>query len=186
MELELTVDNNGIIKSAIQVPSPNYNHRPKNQIVDSIIIHSISLPPYELGKQSTDNVIAFFQNRLDAMMHPYFKKICNTQVSSHLLVDRNGTCYQFVSTTNRAWHAGTSSFKGRDNCNDYSIGIELIGSDKESFTTKQYKTLRALCTSLQAQYPKITKDRIIGHCHVAPDRKTDPGPLFDWGFLNKR
>jgi len=122
----------------------------------------------------------FFQNELSIDQHPYFVEIAELQVSSHFLIERTGTLVQFVNMNDRAWHAGLSSFAGRDNCNDYSIGIELEGTDDIPYTDAQYKVLADLTKAVQYQHPAITMDRITGHEHIAPGRKTDPGPAFDW------
>jgi N-acetyl-anhydromuramoyl-L-alanine amidase len=157
--------------------SYNFNQRPDNTEIDLLVIHNISLPPGEFGG---GNVQAFFQNRLDPNAHPYFATIANTQVSSHFFIERSGNIIQFVALHDRAWHAGASSFNGVSNCNDYSIGIELEGTDEIAYTDAQYESLRLLTCELMLRYPKITQQRITGHEHIAPRRKTDPGPSFDW------
>ncbi|MDD2162560.1 1,6-anhydro-N-acetylmuramyl-L-alanine amidase AmpD [Pseudomonas sp. MIL19] len=157
-------------------PSPNFNQRPLGE-VSLLVIHNISLPPGEFG---TGKVQAFFQNRLDADEHPYFASIASLQVSAHFFIERNGAVTQFVSCNERAWHAGQSRFAERENCNDFSLGIELEGTDDLPFTAAQYAALIALTQQLQAAYPAITLARICGHSDIAPGRKTDPGPAFDW------
>jgi AmpD protein len=171
---------------ARQVLSPNYGERPQTSI-DLLVIHSISLPPGEFGGPYVD---AFFQNCLDPARHSYFAEICHLQVSAHLLIDRAGAITQYVSFDDRAWHAGESSFCGRSNCNDYSIGIELEGCDDQPFTDVQYRSLVEAMRLIRHAYPLITPERIVGHSDIAPGRKTDPGPLFDWqrvlGALNSQ
>jgi AmpD protein len=160
-------------------PSPNCNERPKNTNIDLLVIHNISLPPGQFGGSW---IKEFFLNKLDSDKHPYFKEIFHLQVSAHFLIERNGEITQFVPTHKRAWHAGESSFQGRHHCNDFSIGIELEGTDSISYTTAQYHELAQLSTHLMQNYPGITKERITGHEHIAPGRKTDPGKSFDWTY----
>lgn len=160
-------------------PSPNYNARPTGE-VSLLVIHNISLPPGQFG---TGQVQAFFQNQLCGDAHPYFAGIVHLQVSAHFLIERDGAIIQFVSTLERAWHAGVSSFAGRENCNDFSIGIELEGTDDLPYTDAQYAALIALTHELQRVHPAITLERICGHCDIAPVRKTDPGQAFDWSRL---
>lgn len=160
-------------------PSPNFNTRPQGE-VSLLVIHNISLPPAQFG---TGKVQEFFQNRLDPGEHPYFEAIRDLKVSAHFLIERDGTVTQFVSCNERAWHAGVSLFDGRDNCNDFSLGIELEGTDDLPFTEPQYAALIALVEQLQLAFPAITAERICGHSDIAPGRKTDPGPAFDWARL---
>lgn len=157
-------------------PSPNCNERPAGEI-SLLVIHNISLPPAQFA---TGKVQEFFQNRLDVTQHPYFETIADLRVSAHFLIERDGVLTQFVSCLARAWHAGVSCFEGREGCNDFSLGIELEGTDELPFTDAQYATLIALTHQLQAAYPAITAQRICGHSDIAPGRKTDPGPCFDW------
>lgn len=157
--------------------SPNADERPPGCTVDLLVVHSISLPPGEFGG---DHVRDLFLNRLDPTAHPYFSEIAHLEVSAHLLIHRDGSAVQFVALDRRAWHAGASQFCGRARCNDYSIGIELEGSDDTPFTTAQYHRLADLTRRIQALFPAITADRIVGHSDIAPGRKTDPGPCFDW------
>ena len=157
-------------------PSPNFNQRPLGEI-SLLVIHNISLPPGQFG---TGKVQAFFQNRLDVDEHPYFASIASLQVSAHFFIERDGAVTQFVSCNERAWHAGVSRFAERENCNDFSLGIELEGTDDQAFTAAQYAALIELTQQLQAAYPAITVARICGHSDIAPGRKTDPGPAFDW------
>lgn len=160
-------------------PSPNFDARPKPSDVDLLVIHNISLPPNEFGG---DAVEAFFQNRLDSTAHPYFAQIAHLKVSAHLFIRRDGCAQQFVALNQRAWHAGVSCYAGRENCNDFSIGIELEGSDDQAFTKQQYAHLIKLTRQIQHKYPAITPDRITGHSDIAPGRKTDPGPFFQWEY----
>lgn len=160
-------------------PSPNFNARPTDE-VSLLVIHNISLPPGEFG---TGQVAALFQNRLDPDAHPFFQSIADLRVSAHFLIDRAGQVTQFVSCYDRAWHAGVSRFGDRENCNDFSLGIELEGTDYEPFTSVQYQTLCSLTQHLQAAFPRLTLERICGHNDIAPGRKTDPGPFFDWPKL---
>lgn len=166
----------GWCDSVRHCPSPNFNQRPQGEI-SLLVIHNISLPPGQFG---TGKVQAFFQNRLDADEHPYFASIASLQVSAHFFIERDGVVTQFVSCNERAWHAGQSRFAGRENCNDFSLGIELEGTDDLPFTAQQYVALVDLVRQLQAAYPAITLERMCGHSDIAPGRKTDPGPAFDW------
>ncbi|MGA0936747.1 MAG: 1,6-anhydro-N-acetylmuramyl-L-alanine amidase AmpD [Sedimenticolaceae bacterium] len=158
-------------------PSPNFDARPTDCSIDLLVIHNISLPP---GVFEGDDVEAFFLNQLHHSKHPFFEEIRELKVSSHLFIRRDGSAQQFVDLDNRAWHAGQSTWQGKERCNDFSIGIELEGTDDQTFTDAQYKTLIQLTLQIQQQYPDITNDRIVGHSDIAPDRKTDPGPHFDW------
>ncbi|MCO8164103.1 1,6-anhydro-N-acetylmuramyl-L-alanine amidase AmpD [Pseudomonas sp. 21LCFQ010] len=157
-------------------PSPNFNARPAGEI-SLLVIHNISLPP---ACFKTGHVQALFQNRLDPGAHPYFEGIAELRVSAHFLIERDGEVSQFVSCLERAWHAGVSSFEGREGCNDFSIGIELEGTDDQPFTDLQYTALIELTRQLRQAWPGITVERICGHSDIAPQRKTDPGPCFDW------
>lgn len=162
---------------ARQLPSPNCSERPADVAVELLVIHNISLPPGQYGQGYIE---ALFCNRLDSTADPYFAEIAHLQVSAHLLIDRQGEVTQFVPFDKKAWHAGQSVFKERENCNDFSIGIELEGTDTEGFTFDQYECLIKVSRELMAQYPLITLDNIVGHSDIAPGRKTDPGPHFDW------
>jgi N-acetyl-anhydromuramoyl-L-alanine amidase len=157
------------------VPSPNFDERPAGCEINLLVIHNISLPPDEFGG---DGVFDLFTNQLDPEAHSYYRSICGLRVSAHFLIRRDGETIQFVPCEKRAWHAGESCWQGRSRCNDYSIGIELEGSDSVPFADVQYNALAALTRALQKQYP-ITD--IAGHSDIAPGRKTDPGPCFDWG-----
>lgn len=167
----------GWCQGAQQCPSPNFNARPDGEVVSLLVIHNISLPPGQFG---TRKVQAFFQNCLDACEHPYFASIAAMTVSAHFLIERDGSLFQFVSCHERAWHAGVSRFDGRENCNDFSIGIELEGTDSDPYSDRQYEVLAQLTRQIMSCYPAITPARIQGHCDIAPERKTDPGEAFDW------
>ncbi|KHO64406.1 1,6-anhydro-N-acetylmuramyl-L-alanine amidase AmpD [Pseudomonas flexibilis] len=169
----------GWVSGIRHCPSPNYNQRPHGE-VSLLVIHNISLPPGQFG---TGKVQAFFGNQLVVDEHPYFAEICHLQVSAHFLIERDGAVTQFVSCLDRAWHAGVSQFQGRDNCNDFSLGIELEGTDEQPYTDHQYQALIELTERLRQAWPAITVERICGHCDIAPGRKTDPGPAFDWARL---
>ena len=166
--------------AAHALPSPNHGPRPADSAVSLIVVHSISLPPGEFGG---DQVQALFTNTLDWDAHPYFQQIRGIEVSAHFYVRRDGTPWQFVSCDDRAWHAGASRFRGREQCNDYSVGIELEGLEGGQFEPAQYATLARLCRALARRYPI---DAIAGHEHVAPGRKHDPGPGFDWPRLQRQ
>jgi len=170
----------GLLKHCTQCPSPNKDIRPDNTAIDLIVLHSISLPPGQYGGNSIED---FFQNKLNKDQHPYFKEIHELKVSSHVLIKRNGEIIQFVPFHERAWHAGQSNYHGRECCNDFSIGIELEGTDTDQFDERQYKQLAHLIAALRTAYPAIT-DRVTGHSDIAPGRKKDPGTGFDWGQLN--
>ena len=157
--------------------SPNFNDRPVDEDISLLVIHSISLPP---KKYNTDHIERFFLNELDFSLHDFYKNIDGIKVSAHVLIKRNGEIIQFVPFNKRAWHAGVSSYKGKNNCNDFSIGIELEGSDDDIFEDIQYEKLSLITSLLIAEYDLITKDNIKGHSDIAPERKTDPGVLFDW------
>lgn len=160
-----------------QTPSTNFDCRPEDAEVDLLVIHNISLPPGEFGGPYIQQL---FQNCLDGQAHPYFADICDLKVSAHLLIRRDGSAQQFVPLNQRAWHAGVSVFQGRERCNDFSIGIELEGSDQTPFEPAQYQRLVTLTRQIQQYFPGITPERITGHSDIAPGRKTDPGPHFDW------
>lgn len=167
---------------AEQISSPNFNERPEGCEPDLIVIHSISLPP---GQYGGAHVKELFTNCLNPKEHPYFEEICHLEVSSHLYIDRTGKVIQFVPFNKRAWHAGQSHYQGRENCNDFSIGIELEGLDTESYDDAQYVALQQAVEALLQTYPTLTKERITGHEDIAPGRKTDPGPGFDWARLQQ-
>ena len=180
-ETELVIDQ-GVLQGVRLLPSPNFNERPEGEI-SLLVIHNISLPPGQFGSAFIEQL---FTNKLDWDAHPYFQQIRGIEVSAHLLIDRAGEITQFVPFDKRAWHAGQSCFEGRENCNDFSIGIELEGTDDLPYTQEQYKQLTRVTRALMLTYPDITQERITGHQHIAPGRKTDPGELFNWDFyLNK-
>jgi len=173
---------NGLLSSARQCPSPNHDQRPEHCEPDLIVIHNISLPPNEYGGDGIDQL---FTNRLDKDEHPYYADIHQLRVSSHLLIRREGEVVQYVAFDKRAWHAGVSEFQGRDVCNDFSIGIEMEGSDFEPFTEDQYLALEETLKVLLDTYSNLSAHAITGHEHIAPGRKTDPGPYFEWNRLSK-
>ncbi len=171
------IDTHGIVSCATQIPSPNHDDRPSQCPIDTVVIHNISLPPQQYGG---DGIIALFTNQLDPTAHPYYAEIYTATVSAHFLIRRDGTLVQFVPCNKRAWHAGVSQWKGRERCNDFSVGIELEGSDFDAFEETQYQVLNALLASLTNTYPI---QHIVGHSDIAPGRKTDPGPFFNWEKL---
>jgi len=170
----------GWYRFAKALPSPNFGPRPQGAQIDLIVLHSISLPPGEYGG---DAVQRLFTNRLDWDAHPYFQSIRGLEVSSHFYVRRNGELWQFVSCDDRAWHAGVSTWRGRGNCNDDSIGIELEGLEGQHFEEPQYETLASLCAAIAQHFPVAY---IAGHEHIAPGRKHDPGAGFDWRLLREQ
>lgn len=178
--LALMEIHNGLLKAAHYAPSVHCDERP-DAAIDMIVIHNISLPPGEFG---TGVVEKFFCSKLDFSEHPYFSDIAELKVSSHLFIDRQGKITQFVPFHQRAWHAGKSFFQGRERCNDFSIGIELEGTDSVPYEEIQYKQLVKVIQALMTAYPDITRERIVGHSDIAPGRKTDPGPVFDWTQLD--
>jgi N-acetyl-anhydromuramoyl-L-alanine amidase len=163
-----------------RVASPNCDERPAGCAVDLLVVHGISLPPREYGGHWID---ALFTNTLDPQVHPYFYDIHDKRVSAHVLIGRDGLVTQYVPFDRRAWHAGASSFKGRAECNDFSIGIELEGSDDDPYEDIQYQQLARIARVLMRHYPGITREHVVGHSDIAPGRKTDPGPHFDWNRL---
>jgi AmpD protein len=168
------------LSTASQCPSPNYNDRPIADDISLIVVHCISLPPNKFGN---DYINQLFCNQLNPDDHPYFKNIYQMQVSAHLLIKRDGECVQYVPFNKRAWHAGKSSYQGRENCNDFSIGIELEGAEDIAYSPEQYAQLAEVINTLLATYPSLSRQRITGHSDIAPGRKTDPGPAFDWDKL---
>ncbi|MCC4272619.1 1,6-anhydro-N-acetylmuramyl-L-alanine amidase AmpD [Marinobacter nauticus] len=158
-------------------PSPNFGPRPDGSSISLLVVHNISLPPEQFGGPHIEN---FFCNCLDTAAHPYFETIAELKVSAHALIRRDGSVIQFVSCLDRAWHAGRSSFQGKEECNDYSIGIELEGADDVPYTDDQYRALARLALLAMTAWPEITPGRIAGHSDIAPGRKTDPGPAFEW------
>ncbi len=167
----------GLMRNARQVASPNYDARPAGVEADLIVVHGISLPPGEFGGPWIERL---FTNALPLDMHPYFAEIGEIRVSSHLLVARDGALTQFVKFTDRAWHAGQSSYNGRPACNDFSIGVELEGVDTLDYEAAQYDTFAEVVAALCDAYPRLSADRVVGHSDISPGRKTDPGPAFDW------
>jgi AmpD protein len=173
----LALDRQGWLKPHATVtlaPSPNFDKRPRGVEPTLLVIHNISLPPGQFGGPE---IVDFFQNKLDYDSHPWLDRLRGVTVSAHFLVRRDGQVVQFVSTDERAWHAGVSSFQGRERCNDFSIGIELEGTDTEPYTDEQYETLQSLTRALRTRHPLSA---VWGHEHIAPQRKTDPGPAFQW------
>lgn len=168
----------GWLPGAQRIPSPNFDERPAGMAVCLVVVHAISLPPGEFGGQG---IVDLFTNQLDPQAHPYYREIANMRVSAHFLICRDGRLVQFVSIAHRAWHAGVSTWDGRERCNDFSIGIELEGCDELPFAAVQYLTLNALLADLSRCYPL---QAVVGHSDIAPGRKTDPGPGFDWRKLD--
>ncbi|WP_386687260.1 1,6-anhydro-N-acetylmuramyl-L-alanine amidase AmpD [Lonepinella sp. MS14437] len=167
----------GWLANIRHLKSPHHDQRPDPQDVSLLVIHYISLPPEQFGGGFIDD---FFLGKLNPSIHPYFAEIYQVRVSAHFLIERDGRVTQYVSLQDRAWHAGLSCFNGRDKCNDYSIGIELEGSNQQPFTQQQYVKLAELTQQIMALYPQITPERIVGHCDIAPERKIDPGQYFEW------
>ena len=159
------------------VPSPNFDERPDDNSISLIVIHNISLPPNEFGKTYIQQL---FTNQLNSNEHPYFSTIADKKVSAHALIRRDGELVQFVPFNKRAWHSGESIYNDKPRCNDYSIGIELEGTDNIPYEPEQYTVLASLVDSLRMAYPSLTKEDIVGHSDVAPGRKTDPGLAFEW------
>ncbi|MRX27402.1 1,6-anhydro-N-acetylmuramyl-L-alanine amidase AmpD [Kangiella sp. HZ709] len=170
---------NHLLVEAKQIASPHFDERQDEADISLLVIHNISLPPNQFGGPYIED---FFQGKLNSKLHPYFETISDLRVSSHLLVKRDGQIVQFVPFNQRAWHAGISTFEGREACNDFSIGIELEGADDLPFTQEQYNQLVIITNALITAYPLLTKDRIAGHSDIAPGRKTDPGHYFQWSY----
>lgn len=181
LESNLKIDSSGWL-GCRQIASPNSDKRPEGIGPELLVIHNISLPPEEFGGGYIEKL---FTNSLNPTEHPYFEEISDLRVSSHLLIDRAGRITQFVSFEDRAWHAGQSSWGGRSNCNDFSIGIELEGSDNQEFTEDQYRVLAETTRLIVNRYPSISAENITGHSDIAPGRKTDPGPLFNWNYFRE-
>ncbi len=179
--MALLIDS-GWLSTARRVESPNHDARPQGCGIDLLVVHAISLPPRQYGGPEIE---AFFCNCLAADEHPYFAAIADVRVSAHFLVRRDGELVQFVRLDDRAWHAGESCFDGRERCNDFSIGIELEGCDNELYEAVQYEQLVELSYALMDRYPGISPERIVGHCDIAPGRKTDPGQAFDWNYFRR-
>lgn len=172
----------GLIENGRFVPSPNHDPRPDGEVPGLIVMHGISLPPGEFGDTFVDD---FFQNKLDVSLHPYFAEIDHLRVSAHAMINRRGSITQYVPFHLRAWHAGESEFDGRAACNDFSVGIELEGTDVLPYRTMQYWSAAELIVSLKQAYPSLRDCPIVGHSDIAPGRKTDPGPGFDWHRLTR-
>lgn len=170
----------GLAPGARQVLSSHFDARPAGTVTDLLVVHGISLPPGEFGGPWIDRL---FTGNLPPDVHPYFRAISGGRVSAHALIRRDGEIVQYVPFTQRAWHAGKSEYCGRETCNDFSIGIELEGTDEVPYENAQYEALSALIKALLAAYPALSRERIVGHSEVAPGRKTDPGPSFDWPRL---
>jgi len=170
----------GLLDGARKCLSPNRDTRPDPDDIDLVVVHGISLPPGQFGGDAIDRL---FTNELDPAAHPFFSEIADLRVSAHLLVRREGAVVQYVPFHERAWHAGVSAWCGREGCNDFSVGIELEGTDDIPYTESQYLALAEIVGALATAYPRITSERLAGHCDVAPGRKTDPGPCFDWDRL---
>ena len=167
----------GRLDGALYVESPNYDARPAGTVIDALIIHAISLPPGDYGSADIQQL---FCNQLQSDSHSFYPEIAGLSVSAHLLIRRDGQVIQFVPFAERAWHAGVSELRGRSRVNDFSIGIELEGSDYAPFEEAQYLALAAVTRALLVAYPQIALDRIVGHIDIAPERKRDPGPYFNW------
>jgi len=177
----LTVNSQtGLLEPIVYRPSPHYDERPQGTLVDMVVVHSISLPAGEFGGSAVEE---FFCGHLDTSSHPTFTSIAALKVSAHLFIRRMGEIIQFVPFNKRAWHAGESYFQGKTHCNNFSIGIELEGTDNVPYASIQYTQLGKVINLLMQAYPGITLDRILGHVDIAPGRKTDPGPFFDWQHL---
>lgn len=174
----IAAEETGWLATARRIESPNFDERPAGEAVSLIVVHAISLPPSQFGSA---DIVRLFTNTLDPDAHPYFAQISSLRVSAHFLIRRNGELIQFVSCRQRAWHAGLSCWQGRERCNDFSLGIELEGCDETAFEEAQYARLTELIVTLRSQYPI---DAIVGHSDIAPGRKSDPGPCFDWQRLH--
>ncbi len=174
------LSDNGLVIGAKYLESPNYGDRPLDAGVSLLVVHNISLPP---GQYGGGHIERLFLNQLDPLADPYFETINHLKVSAHLLIDRQGRVTQFVPLNKRAWHAGTSCFNGEDDCNNYSVGIELEGCDDDPYSDAQYLALAEISCLLISEYSTLNPDRICGHSEIAPGRKTDPGEAFDWDRL---
>jgi N-acetyl-anhydromuramoyl-L-alanine amidase len=179
MQVDLST---GLMRGVRQIASPNYDSRPAGVEADLIVVHGISLPPGEFAGPWIDRL---FTNTLPADVHPYFAEICSRRVSSHLVIQRDGAITQYVKFTDRAWHAGKSVYRAREACNDFSVGIELEGTDTLPYEAAQYDALAEAVASLCSAYPLLSADRLTGHSDIAPGRKTDPGPAFDWQLARR-
>lgn len=177
-----SIDAAGWCQQARRVPSPHHNERATPDDISLLVVHGISLPPGEFGGPFIDDL---FMGRLDPEAHPYFAGIHQLRVSAHCLIRRDGELVQYVPFGERAWHAGVSSWQGRAACNDFSIGIELEGTDETPYTEAQYRALVGLTRTILERYPAITHEKIVGHCDIAPGRKTDPGASFQWDYYRQ-
>ena len=172
-----SINHQGWLAEARHCPSPFFNQRPQGEAVSLLVVHGISLPPGQFGGPHIDEL---FTGKLDPQVHPYFAEIAHLEVSAHCLIRRDGEVVQYVSFLDRAWHAGRSQFDSRENCNDFSIGIELEGTDDSGYSEAQYQQLAVVTKVIQQTYPAVTAERITGHSDIAPGRKTDPGASFRW------
>jgi AmpD protein len=172
----------GLLQGARQIASPNHDARPPSVEADLIVVHGISLPPGEFGGPWIERL---FTNGLTADLHPYFQEVASLRVSSHLVVMRDGAVTQYVKFTDRAWHAGKSIYQGRAACNDFSVGVELEGTDTLPYEDAQYRALADIVAALCAAYPRLSPERLAGHSDISPGRKTDPGPAFDWDVARR-
>ena len=173
------VDEQGVLAGALQIPSSNCDERPEDAAVTLLVVHNISLPPGEFGGEA---IVRLFTNTLDLAAHPYYPTLRDLEVSAHFLIPRDGQLIQFVPCAKRAWHAGPSSWQGRERCNDFSVGVELEGADDQAYADPQYLRLAELVAALRRRYPIVD---VVGHADIAPARKTDPGPAFDWGHCRE-
>ncbi len=172
----------GLLDCARQCPSPNRDARPPGCPIELVVVHGISLPPGVFGGDAIDRL---FTNALDPQEHPYFARIAHLRVSAHALIRRDGGVVQYVPFHERAWHAGRSQWRGRQRCNDFAVGLELEGSDDVPYETIQYERLAAIVTALARAYPHLDETELAGHADIAPGRKSDPGPAFDWQYLHE-
>ena len=177
-----TLEDTVWIREAKRMESPHFSERPVDREVELIVIHCISLPR---GSKDVESIHALFLGNLDTSAHETFSDLEGVQVSTHLMIDRSGATYQYVPFDKVAWHAGESTWRGRKNCNQFSIGIELQGTDEEAFEEAQYVTLGKTLRTLVAHYPRLGLQSVVGHCHIAPGRKNDPGPQFDWTRVSR-
>jgi AmpD protein len=173
----------GLLSGARQLPSPNCDARPEGAAIELLVVHGISLPPGEFGGPWID---ALFTNCLPPQAHPFFAELAGLRVSTHLLVRRDGELVQYVPFDRRAWHAGRSAWQGRPDCNDFSVGIELEGTDAQPYEPVQYLVLARVIAELCRRYPALSEERVVGHSDIAPGRKSDPGIAFDWPLLRSR
>ena len=170
-----SLDREGVLSGAAQIPSPNFDERPADAALTLLVVHNISLPPGEFGGEA---IARLFTNTLDFAAHPYYETLHDLKVSAHLLIHRDGELVQFVPCAKRAWHAGPSIWRGRTRCNDFSLGVELVGADDQPYAERQYLCLSELTLALRRRYPLID---VVGHSDIASGRKSDPGPAFEWG-----